>query len=103
LALGPGAAVWLKEAAAIGTERIIQKMAHAVELSARAAAPMWTGRWVMPRPMAASLPAISIPSWPARAWIPPVVAPRRMLPWPGHQSWNLLGTNIVDTPDAGIA
>ena len=29
----PGAAVWLKEAAAVGTERIIQKMAHAVELS----------------------------------------------------------------------
>ena len=34
LALGPGAEVWLKEAAALGTERIIQKMAHAVELSA---------------------------------------------------------------------
>jgi Integrase core domain len=34
LALGPGAAVWLKEAAAVGTERILQKMAHAVELSA---------------------------------------------------------------------
>ena len=34
LALGPGAAVWLKEAAALGTERMIQKMAHAVELSA---------------------------------------------------------------------
>ena len=33
LALGPGAAVWLKEAAAVGTERILQKMAHAVELS----------------------------------------------------------------------
>ena len=36
LALGPGAAVWLKEAAAVGTERILQKMAHAVELSALA-------------------------------------------------------------------
>jgi hypothetical protein len=36
LALGPGAAVWLKEAAAVGTERIVQKMAHAVELSALA-------------------------------------------------------------------
>ncbi len=36
LALGPGAAVWLKEAAAVGTERILQKMAHAVELAALA-------------------------------------------------------------------
>lgn len=33
LAIGAGAAVWLKEAAAVGTERIRQKMAHAVELS----------------------------------------------------------------------
>ena len=36
LAIGAGAAVWLKEAAAVGTERINQKMAHAVELSALA-------------------------------------------------------------------
>lgn len=34
LDLGEGAAVWLKEAAAVGTERINQKMAHAVELAA---------------------------------------------------------------------
>lgn len=34
LALGPGAEMWLKEAAAVGTERMLQKMAHAVELSA---------------------------------------------------------------------
>ncbi|WP_020106249.1 IS21 family transposase [Nocardia sp. 348MFTsu5.1] len=33
LAIGEGAAVWLKEAAAVGSERIIQKMTHAVELS----------------------------------------------------------------------
>lgn len=33
LAIGAGAAMWLKEAAAVGTERINQKMAHAVELS----------------------------------------------------------------------
>ncbi len=37
LAIGAGAAVWLKEAAAVGTERINQKMAHAVALSALAA------------------------------------------------------------------
>ena len=36
LALGPGAGVWLTEAAAVGTERIRQKMAHAVELAALA-------------------------------------------------------------------
>jgi hypothetical protein len=36
LALGPGATEWLKEAAAVGTERILQKMADAVELSALA-------------------------------------------------------------------
>ena len=29
----PARQVWLKEAAALGTERMIQKMAHAVELS----------------------------------------------------------------------
>lgn len=34
LAIGAGATVWLKEAAAAGTERIVQKMAHAVELAA---------------------------------------------------------------------
>lgn len=33
LAIGEGAAVWLKEAAAVGTERIFQKMTHAVDLS----------------------------------------------------------------------
>lgn len=33
LAIGAGAAEWLKEAAAAGAERIHQKMAHAVELS----------------------------------------------------------------------
>jgi hypothetical protein len=33
LAIGTGAAMWLKEAAAAGTERINQKMARAVELS----------------------------------------------------------------------
>jgi hypothetical protein len=33
LAIGNGAAVWLKEAAAVGAERIIQKMTHAVEVS----------------------------------------------------------------------
>lgn len=36
LAIGTGAGMWLKEAAAIGTERINQKMAHAVALSALA-------------------------------------------------------------------
>ena len=36
LAIGAGAAIWLKEAAAAGTERINQKMAHAVALSALA-------------------------------------------------------------------
>ncbi|QIX51881.1 IS21 family transposase [Rhodococcus sp. DMU1] len=33
LAIGEGAACWLKEAAAVGTERMGQKMAHAVALS----------------------------------------------------------------------
>lgn len=33
LAIGDGAVVWLKEAAAVGTERIFQKMTHAVDLS----------------------------------------------------------------------
>lgn len=36
LAIGAGAAIWLKEAAAAGAERINQKMAHAVELAALA-------------------------------------------------------------------
>lgn len=34
LEIGEGAAMWLKEAAAVGTERMRQKMAHAVQLSA---------------------------------------------------------------------
>ena len=34
LAIGEGAAVWLKEAAAVGSERIVQKMTHAVDLAA---------------------------------------------------------------------
>ncbi|WP_308221062.1 IS21 family transposase [Gordonia sp. ABSL49_1] len=34
LAIGEGAGLWLKEAAAVGTERMFQKMAHAVELAA---------------------------------------------------------------------
>lgn len=34
LNLGEGATTWLREAAAVGTERIHQKMAHAVELAA---------------------------------------------------------------------
>lgn len=38
LGLGEGAAAWLTEAAAVGTERINQKMAHAVELAALSAA-----------------------------------------------------------------
>lgn len=33
LAIGEGAAMWLKEAAAVGTERIFQKMSHAVDLA----------------------------------------------------------------------
>lgn len=33
LEIGEGAAMWLKEAAAVGTERMRQKMAHAVQLS----------------------------------------------------------------------
>ena len=33
LAIGEGAATWLKEAAAVGTERIFQKMSHAVDLA----------------------------------------------------------------------
>ena len=33
LAIGEGAATWLKEAAAVGTERIFQKMSHAVEVA----------------------------------------------------------------------
>lgn len=37
LGLGEGAVMWLKEAAAVGTERIGQKMAHAVELAALSA------------------------------------------------------------------
>jgi hypothetical protein len=36
LAIGAGAGMWLKEAAAAGTERINQKMAHAVALAALA-------------------------------------------------------------------
>lgn len=104
LARRPGAAVWLKEAAAVGTERILQKMAHAVELSALA------GRadvdWALA--LAAvhgrfatgdlnSILAAKGPDQTRRG------AGEGTSLAQSTQGWNLFGTTIIDGPEAGIA
>jgi hypothetical protein len=103
VALGPGAALWLKEAAAVGTERMIQKMAHAVELSALA------GRadvdWALGH--AATHGRF------ATGDLDSILASKGLDPTrrgagegtslaQGTSGWNLLGATII-TPEAGIA
>ena len=104
LALGPGAAVWLKEAAAVGTERILQKMAHAVELSALA------GRadvdW--------ALGHAAVHGRFATGDLDSILAAKGMDPTrrgadedtslaQGTSGWNLFGRTVIDAPEAGIA
>ena len=104
LALGPGAAVWLKEAAAVGTERILQKMAHAVELSALG------GRadvdW--------ALGHAAVHGRFATGDLDSILAAKGLDPTrrgagedtslaQGTSGWNLFGATIIDAPEAGIA
>lgn len=82
LAIGAGAAVWLKEAAAAGTERINQKMAHAVELSV-----LGTGGdvdWALGHAAVHGRFAtgISRRSCRPKGWTPPAAAPANKPPWP---------------------
>ena len=104
MALGPGAAVWLKEAAAVGTERILQKMAHAVELSTLAgcADVDWAlghaavhGRFAT-GDLDSILAAKGLDRTRRGANEDTSLAQ-------GTSSWNLFGTNIFDAPEAGIA
>jgi hypothetical protein len=104
LALGPGAAVWLKEAAAVGTERILQKMAHAVELSALAgrADIDWAlghaavhGRFAT-GDLDCILAAKGLDLTRRGAGADTSLAQ-------GTSGWNLFGANIIDAPEAGIA
>lgn len=103
LALGPGAAVWLKEAAAVGTERIVQKMAHAVELSALA------GRadvdW--------ALGHAGVHGRFATGDLDSILAAKGLDPTrrgadehtslaQGTAGWNLLGRNTSDHPEEGM-
>jgi hypothetical protein len=104
LALGPGAAVWLKEAAAIGTERILQKMAHAVELSALASCADvdWAlghaavhGRFAT-GDLDSILAAKGLDLTRRGADEDTSLAQ-------GTSGWNLFGRIIIDAPEAGIA
>jgi hypothetical protein len=104
LALGPGAAVWLKEAAAVGTERILQKMAHAVELSklAGCADVDW------------ALGHAAVHGRFATGDLDSILAAKGLDPTrrgagedtslaQGTSGWNLFGRNIISAPEAGIA
>ena len=64
LNLGEGAARWLTEAAAAGTQRVRSKMARAVELAAVIGADgVSTRRWAWPRSRAGSATMTWPPSW----------------------------------------
>ena len=96
--------MWLKEAAALGTERMMQKMAHAVELSALA------GRadvdW--------ALGHAAVHGRFATGDLDSILASKGLDPTrrgacentslaQGTSGWNLFGPNIIDAPEAGIA
>ena len=60
------------------------------------------GARVMPPCTAASPPAISIPSSPARAWIPPAAAPARTPPWrKAPAGGTCSAATIIDAPRGG--
>ena len=104
LALGPGAAVWLKEAAAVGTERMIQKMAHAVELSAlghRADLDWALGHAAVHGRFATG----DLDSILAAKGLDPTRrgASENTSLAQGTRGWNLFGATIIDTPEEGLA
>jgi hypothetical protein len=104
LALGEGAAVWLRDAAAVGTERMIQKMAHAVELS------VLSGRadvdWALGH--AATHGRFATGDLDSILAAKGLDTTRRGASEntslaQGTQGWNLFGLNIIETPEEGIA
>ena len=103
LALGEGAAVWLKEAAALGTERMIQKMAHAVELSVLAgrADVDWALGHAATHGRFATGDLDSILAHKGLDTTRRGAREDTSLAQ-GTIGWNLLGTNIIDTPEAGM-
>jgi hypothetical protein len=104
LALGPGAALWLTEAAALGTERMIQKMAHAVELSALAGCA--DVDWALGHAATHGRFATGdLNSILASKGLDPtrLSAGENTSLAQGTKGWNLLGINIINTPEAGIA
>jgi transposase len=101
LAIGEGATTWLKEAAAVGTERILQKMAHAVELSALGTRS--DVDW--------ALGHAAVHGRFATGDLDSILATRGMDPTrrgaseqtslaQGTSGWNLFGTNIIDLTTA---
>lgn len=99
MALGEGAVLWLKEAAAQGTSRIRVKMDYAVSIAKLTGAAASTGRWVMPRCTNGSAKVTSPRSWP-RTWTPPPPPARRAGGGEQQQSltqgtggWAALGAN----------
>ena len=103
LALGEGAAVWLKEAAALGTERMIQKMAHAVELSVLAgrADVDWALGHAATHGRFATGDLDSILAHKGLDTTRRGAREDTSLAQ-GTIGWNLFGTNIIDTPEAGM-
>jgi hypothetical protein len=96
--------VWLKEAAALGTERMIQKMAHAVELSVlgdRADVDWALGHAATHGRFATG----DLDSILASKGLDPTRrgACENTSLAQGTQGWNLFGLNIIDTSEEGIA
>jgi hypothetical protein len=102
LAIGARAAVWLKEAAAVGTERMVQKMTHAVALSALA--PVGDVDW--------ALGHAAVHGRFATGDLDSILASKGMDPTrraasedtslaQGTASWNLFGTNIIE-PEGNV-
>jgi hypothetical protein len=104
LALGPGAEVWLKEAAALGTERMIQKMAHAVELSALGARADvdWALGHAATHGRFATGDLDSILAHKGLDTTRRGASENTSLAQ-GTIGWNLFGLNIIGTEDGGIA
>ncbi|HXL60960.1 MAG TPA: IS21 family transposase, partial [Mycobacterium sp.] len=104
LALGPGAEVWLKEAAALGTERMMQKMAHAVELSAlRGCTDVdWALGHAAVHGRFATGDLDSILAHKGLDTTRRGACENTSLAQ-GTMGWNLFGLNIIGTEDGGIA
>jgi hypothetical protein len=96
--------VWLKEAAALGTERMIQKMAHAVELSVLGgrADVDWALGHAATHGRFATGDLDSILAHKGLDTTRRGASENTSLAQ-GTQGWNLFGLNIIGTEDGGVA